>query len=178
MDPVLASVLRLSLALLLGGAALHKLRHPAAFRLALASYALIPAALLGVAPWFFVAAELGLAVSMVAPASGAAPALGTALLLALYSGAIAINLLRGRRDIACGCGGPASRGTLGWGLLLRNGVLVAVAMLAALPEQLRPLVWLDLVTVALGVATLALLWNASGLLASHAPALVQRRISG
>ena len=43
--------------------------------------------------------------SMATPHAAAA----AALLLALYAGAIGVNLARGRRDIDCGCGGPASR---------------------------------------------------------------------
>ena len=37
------------------------------------------------------------------------PACAAAALLALYAGAIAINLIRGRRDIDCGCAGAARR---------------------------------------------------------------------
>ncbi|ARU60266.1 hypothetical protein CBW65_03700 [Tumebacillus avium] len=52
-------------------------------------------------------------------------ALGSLLLLAVYSAAIGINLLRGRREISCGCGGVAGNHLLSWKLVLRNLVLMA-----------------------------------------------------
>ncbi|WP_289141256.1 MauE/DoxX family redox-associated membrane protein [uncultured Brevibacillus sp.] len=48
------------------------------------------------------------------------------LLLILYSVAIAINLLRGRRDISCGCGGVAGNHPISWLLVLRNLLLMFV----------------------------------------------------
>ncbi|HEX7385320.1 MAG TPA: methylamine utilization protein MauE, partial [Burkholderiaceae bacterium] len=59
-----------------------------------------------------------------------------------------------RAGIDCGCGG-ASPLPLGRGLLARNGVLLALALVAAWPAAARPAVWLDLVAV--GFATLFLL---------------------
>ena len=47
-------------------------------------------------------------------------------LLALYAGAMAVNLARGRRDLDCGCAGPGVRRPVGEGLLIRNGALIAV----------------------------------------------------
>lgn len=52
-------------------------------------------------------------------------ALGSLLLLAVYSAAIWTNLLRGRREISCGCGGVAGNHRLSWKLVLRNLVLMA-----------------------------------------------------
>lgn len=48
------------------------------------------------------------------------------ILLSVYSLAIAVNLLRGRREISCGCGGLAGSHHLSWGLVWRNIGLLAV----------------------------------------------------
>ena len=53
-------------------------------------------------------------------------------LLCVYTTAIVINMLRGRSYIDCGCG-DAPVGLSGW-LLLRNGVLIILAMLGMLSE--------------------------------------------
>jgi hypothetical protein len=62
---------------------------------------------------------------------------------------MAANLWRGRRQIDCGCGGEVH--PLSWGLVLRNGVLAAAALLVAGPTVERELEWLDGVTLVVGV---------------------------
>lgn len=49
-------------------------------------------------------------------------------LFLLFGGAVAINLLRGRRDISCGCFGPQQSERLTWGLVIRNLVLAGFAV--------------------------------------------------
>ena len=84
----------------------------------------------------------------------------------LYGGAIAVNLVRGRRHVACGCLGPAAEQPLHAGLLVRNTLLVVAAVAAAMPVTARPLSGLDGFTVVVAVATLALLYlGADGLMA-------------
>jgi hypothetical protein len=170
MDPVVGLALRALVTLLLGGAALAKLRDLRAFAAAVAGYRLLPTALAAPAATAFVAAELALAAALWSPLRAAA-ALGAAALLALYAAAIAVNLARGRRDIDCGCGGPLGRQTLSEGLVLRNLVWTGAALACALPEAPRALAWLDLVTLGAAVAAGAALHAAaSALLARPAAA--------
>ncbi|MGG1662592.1 MauE/DoxX family redox-associated membrane protein [Brevibacillus sp. NRS-1366] len=49
------------------------------------------------------------------------------LLLTIYSVAIAVNLLRGRRDISCGCGGAAGDHPISWWLVGRNLLLLIMS---------------------------------------------------
>jgi uncharacterized membrane protein len=174
-DPVIAMTLCGALALLLLWAGGHKLRAFGAFRVTLGDYRLLPAALTLPAAVLLVTVEIALGLALLAPALRTLAAAGAASLLALYTGAIAANLLRGRRDIDCGCAGPASRQSLHEWLLLRNGVLVVLALLAGLPVTPRPLIWLDGVTVAGGVAVLAALYASIDRLAANAPALARLR---
>ena len=172
LDPALQAILRAGLALLLLSAASHKLRDLPRFRAALAGYRLLPtAAGRGLAP-LLAALELAIGLALLAPGAGLVAGLGAAGLLAVYSGAIAINLARGRRQIDCGCSGPAGRTTpLSGALLARNATLALAALACALPVAGRAWVWIDAITVAGGVAVAALLYAAIELALSYgAPA--------
>lgn len=168
LDPALGLALRGGLALLLATAAWHKLRDLAAFGAALGGYRLLPERALGPASIGLVAAELSTAgVLLVSPrASWAAAAL-----LALYSLAISVNLARGRREIDCGCFGPAARQPLSPALLVRNAALIALALLCALPAAPRALVWVDGLTIAAAIGLGALVHGAVNALLANAPRL-------
>jgi hypothetical protein len=153
-DPALHAVLRGALALLLAGAAAHKLRDLHAFRVALGDYQLVPWALTGLVAPALVAAEASAAALLLSPAARPWGFAAAAALLALYSAAIAVNLLRGRRDIDCGCFGPAVHVGLGGGLLARNAGLLAAAGAGFLPVVPRPLGALDAATIAGALAFL------------------------
>ena len=68
-----------------------------------------------------------------------------ALLLVMYSSAIGINLLRGRGEISCGCGGAMGNHRLSWWLVLRNGVLAVAALTVEMvqPELGSLSAWID-----------------------------------
>jgi hypothetical protein len=165
LDPALSALLRACLALLFAVAAAHKLRSPRAFAARLAGYRLLPGAAALPVGLALAAAELAVAAALCLPALSRAGAIAAALLLWLYAGAIAVNLARGRREIDCGCG-MAER-PLGADLLLRNAVLSALALLAALPVAPRALGALDLWTVACASAAAALLFAAADGLAAR-----------
>jgi hypothetical protein len=154
-DPALALVVRLAGALLLGGAAWHKLRDRESFRAALADYRLLPARLVPAAAALVTATELALALGLLATPRAA---FGAAALLAGYALAIGVNLLRGRRHIDCGCGGAAQ--PLSAWLVGRNLVLAAAFAAGAGAPSARTLGMLDAFSVAGSLAALALLWRA------------------
>lgn len=168
LDPALGLALRGGLALLLGSAAWHKLRDLGAFRAALAGYRLLPEPLIGVAAVLLVAAELATAGALLVSSSGGFAA---AALLALYSLAIAVNLARGRREIDCGCFGPAARQPLSTALVVRNAALVALALACALPAAPRALVWIDALTVAAAIGFGALVHGSVNALLANTPRL-------
>jgi hypothetical protein len=168
LDPVPHWIVRGGLALLLAWSAVHKLRDVAAFRGALEGYALLPALWVVPAGAALIAVEIGLAVALCLPPVGAAAAVATAALLALYGAAMAVNLGRGRRDIDCGCGGPAGAQPIGAGLVARNALLAAAALAGALPAGPRALTWVDGFTIAAAVPALGLLYVAiDGLMRTH-----------
>ena len=92
-------------------------------------------------------------------------------MLGVFTGAIVINLARGRTDIDCGCFGPALRQRLSWWLLLRNGALFALLAIALMPAATRPMDFLDLATAGMAAATVVVLYTAANYLIANAPGL-------
>jgi hypothetical protein len=153
-DPAFQLALRLALAAVLLQAAAHKLRSVAGFAAAIAAYRLLPERLSLAAAAMFAATELAIGGALLLPSSGPLPALAAGALVALYSLAMAVNLARGRREIDCGCAGPAAPQPLHGALLARNAALVAAAATSALPGAPRSLVWIDVLTIAGGMTAL------------------------
>jgi hypothetical protein len=91
------------------------------------------------------------------------------MLLVLFTGAIGINLMRGRTDIDCGCFGPALRQQLSGWLLLRNLFLMILATTLLLPENGRQIEPLDLATIVLGAATMVILYASANVAIGNAP---------
>jgi len=173
MDPVASRAIALGLAVLFVAAALHKARGFGDFTAVLGEYRLLPPHAVAVAAAALLCAELVLATCLTVPLWQKQGALGAAFVLLVYSLAIGINLARGRREIDCGCGAGAR--PLSSALLVRNGLLVAAALMAALPVEPRSATWLDHFTIGCAVGTAALAWVAVGHLADSSPQLAARR---
>lgn len=171
LDPIVVLAARGAIALLFAAAAMDKLRHRLYFQANLREYALLPNAAVAPAARALPFVELGIAAAALAPVTARPAMLCGAGLLALYALAMSVNLLRGRRDIDCGCTGPAIRQTLtGW-LVLRNAVLVAVALVGASLPAARPLGAADVTIGVLAVAAGAALYAAVNQLTSNVPRL-------
>ena len=114
--------------LLVAGAS--KIRGRKEFVSQIRAYAVVPygaAAVLGQALPFI---EVATAVVVFAD-----PQLGGLFVAALFSsfgGAMTLNLLRGRRELVCGCFGPSGRRTITWTHAVANFVLAAAGAGAAL----------------------------------------------
>jgi hypothetical protein len=173
MDPVVDRTLRGALALLFLVAAVHKLRAPAAFRAQLADYRLVPAPATPGLAAAVVAGELATGLALLAASLREAAVPAALALLCAYSGAIAINLLRGRREIDCGCSGPGLRQPLSPWLLARNGLIAAIALACVIPPRPRTLTWVDGVSVLGAVGVLIALYAASNRMLANAPALAR-----
>ena len=155
-DPGFALTIRWSLALVFLLAVVHKLKAPAAFRATMKNYRLLPDGLLTLLVYAIITAELLVVVALLANSRlGSGIAAG---LFAVYTLAISINLIRGRRDIDCGCSGPAVRETLSVWLVIRNSGLLAAALLTVPPSSPRPLMLLDWFTSVAALVTFMLLY--------------------
>jgi hypothetical protein len=152
LDPVFGALIAISFAVLFASAAVHKWRDLESFETAFAAYELLPQIPKRHLSWLVPLCESAVALGLLAPGTRVICAVAGALLLLGYAGAIALNLHRGRRDIACGCGGPDQRrpiaGWMGW----RNLVLALLLGIAIWPWSGRAMTWMDGVTIAFGLA--------------------------
>ncbi|HUO19061.1 MAG TPA: MauE/DoxX family redox-associated membrane protein [Steroidobacteraceae bacterium] len=157
LDPAIGLLLVGCCALLFVSAALHKLRAPARFSEVLRAYRVLPAPLVRLA-FLIPLLELTIGLGLIAPAVRTAAGGAGAALLVLYGGAIALNLARGRRDLACGCGGPDEARPIAPWMVVRNLVLAALLVATLAPWQSRALGATDLLTIGGGVAVATLLY--------------------
>jgi uncharacterized membrane protein YphA (DoxX/SURF4 family) len=161
-DPVLIWTAKLVLAALFGASGWAKMREWSAFTGVVANYRLLPGALVPPVAAVVPVAEVLVALGLLQDPSRPYAAAGAIALLALFSLAMGINLGRGRTEIDCGCFGSLLRQRLSWGLLVRNGALALLALACLQPENARPWIWLDAVTLVAGTLTLVLLYLAMG----------------
>lgn len=133
---------RLLLGVLLLSVGVGKLAHPRQFQQGIQNYQVIPSmlekklALTALLSFGIPLAELLAGLGLI---SGfwlvPAIVLGLALFV-VFSAAITINLVRGRRDLSCHCGGVVGTHLISWWLVGRNSLLVAglVLLLVTPPD--------------------------------------------
>ncbi|HEY0878263.1 MAG TPA: MauE/DoxX family redox-associated membrane protein [Zeimonas sp.] len=167
LDPVLGHSVAGAIALVLAVGAWSKFADLDGFAFAVERYRLLPSAAARVAAFVVPFSEALAAALLVVPAARVAGALLAAALVALVTTAVIVNLLRGRIDIDCGCGG-GHRQRLSWHLVARNAVLLAGCAIAATPIAPRPLVWLDAFTATFAAAALWFVYAAADQLMSDA----------
>jgi hypothetical protein len=158
LDPAIGMLMATSLALLFASAGAHKLRDLGQFEQIFSAYGLIPAGLPArisrLVPILEIAVAAGLVIKASRPYAGA---LGI-LLLSAYAIAIAVNLRRGRRDLACGCGGPDERRPIAGWMVWRNLMIALAAVVVFAPWTNRPLSLTDGITIVFGLLTTALVY--------------------
>jgi hypothetical protein len=176
-DPTIAWTASLVLAAIFVASAAMKFADLDEFRGALEGYRIAPAILEPALTIAIPIVEIFAAIGLMFTHWLTEAAIAVLVLLAIFSAAIAINLLRGRVYIDCGCFGPALRQKISWWLVARNASLAALAIIAAVPASSRDLSALDFVTIALGATTLAILYAAANYLLANAPRLAALEMS-
>lgn len=141
----LTIIVRVLLAFVFARAAWHKARNLAHFQAQLESYQLLPNSLVPAVSRLVLVVE-GLVALALPVWTLPQPPVVAAMLLAIYTGALAINLLRGREDLDCGCGGESAQ-AISWALVVRNSFLIVLAAIAMLPSAPRDISLLELGTV-------------------------------
>jgi uncharacterized membrane protein YphA (DoxX/SURF4 family) len=159
----------IAIALLFLAAGIAQWRHRALLPGIIANYRLLPRRLVGPSAIALPAVEVATGAALLIGLHPLATSTAMALLL-LFAGAMAINIMRGRAHIDCGCGHGALRHPIGWSLVARNVALAAMLALALLPGP--PFTAMDYATALAGgiaVALLCLLSQSLSALA-HSPA--------
>src|SRR5258708_3416939 len=149
-DPAISNLFSAALGLIFGASAAMKFRDLASFESSVANYLLLPASFQKPFAYFVPLAEAAAAAGVLIDPVRRISAIGLFLLMLMFTGAIAINLIRGRTNIDCGCFGPALRQELSGWLLIRNLFLMLVALTMTLPLTTRSMQPVDFVTVLFG----------------------------
>jgi hypothetical protein len=126
---MLGEVARLTIAVIFALAAFQAMREWAVFGGIVEQYRMAPRRLALIAARILPPLELAAAAALVLPITSSAGAVLGLCLMALFTVAITVNLLRGRVSIDCGCGG-ASGQKLSIGLVVRN-LVVTVGLVVA-----------------------------------------------
>lgn len=176
LDPAFGYIIIAAAALLFAGAAVRKTQDLARFTEIFAAYRVLPEALARRAAWLIPCIEITVAAALLwAPGRRAGLASAVALLLG-YGAALGVNLLRGRRDLDCGCGAARDRRAIAPWMVWRNLLLAAALGAAALPWSSRALGSTDALTLLGGLLACALLYaTADRLLGDVAPKAVALR---
>lgn len=153
----LAETLAIAMTILAHGAAIgcgliflvagaEKLRHRRLLPGVIANYRIVPAALAAPLATLLGPLEIVLALALMASGLGWNAPLAdfaAATLLLVFAAAMAINLVRGRREITCGCGRLDLRQTLRWSFVARNLLLAALLCAAGANALHAPSATLD-----------------------------------
>ena len=164
------------MSLLFAVAAMHKIKAPAVFKAAMEDYHLIPSKSLGLASILLIILELTSAIMVLVPATMSLGLTIMAFLLSLYASGIGINLYRGRRDIDCGCNGPATTQALSWWLVFRNLLFFGLVLLAMEPSNNRSLNWMDIFIIVSGSLVASGLYLGFNQLLAQAPRFASLRV--
>lgn len=158
LDPAIGLLLAAAIALLFASASAHKLRDLKRFDEIFSAYGLLNGVARLRLSWSVPFLELAVAGGLLFDESRAYAAAAGMVLLLTYAAAIAVNLKRGRRDLACGCGGPDERRPIAPWMVWRNILIAACLASTFAPWTTRPLNLTDAVTVVFGLLTLALIY--------------------
>jgi uncharacterized membrane protein len=171
LDPAIRDLCAFALALIFGASGAMKMRDLEMFQSSLANYRLAPSWMEKPLAYIFPILECAGAMGLLIASTRTTAASMLLALLATFTGAIAINLARGRRNIDCGCFGPMLRQELSGWLLLRNLFLMLVAAAVMLPGNSRALESLDIATILLGATTLVILYASANVAIANLPKL-------
>ena len=158
-DPALNLIAALIVSYVFIVAGLHKCRAPAEFATTLTNYKILPESLARQGVYLVPVAEIMTGVALLIPATARLAAFSAGALLCIYIAAIGINLLRGRRNIDCGCGGPAQKQTISEWMIVRNGLLLGLVFIAGSRVETRALLWFDWLTIILATVMGCLFYN-------------------
>ena len=161
-DPLPQLAAALLLAVVFATAAAAKLIELPTFAAVVENYRILPRRLATPVAFILPVVELATALGLLNPTTRPVAAGGAAILLGVFAIAIGINVRRGRLTIDCGCFRSTLRQQISWWMVLRNLMLMALALLA-LPEATARVPGLaDYLLAGFGAAALFALYLAVG----------------
>lgn len=128
----------LSLALVFVAAGINKLADRQGFSTRFDAWALLPRGYGRLLSLPLALIELAIGLALPLPACRSIAGFAAGVLLAIYTAAIVINLLRGHTDYDCGCRGLLRDARPGMPLVLRNCLLCALAVWVGIAPATLP----------------------------------------
>lgn len=169
LDPFITMTAQYCVALVMLAGGLHKVADIGRFAEVISAYRIIPGCLERPVVVLLIGIELGIGTALIVPRVREQAAWGAACLLGLYFAAIALNILRGRRQLDCGCSFHGRAAGLSGSHLVRNVLLVLLAVVASIAESGRIVGLLDRVQITAAVLCLTLIYlSTDSLLANRA----------
>jgi hypothetical protein len=166
-DPIYALIVAILIAFVFARAATHKVMDYARHVAIVADYQVMPAWSVPLLAPLVIVLECAAAILVLLPATRSTGLILAAGLLLAYLFSISLNLLRGRSSIDCGCGwGSQDHPISGW-LVVRNLVMIAIALAALLPASNRSLQAADWILAALAGTAVIGLYSIGELLISN-----------
>ena len=164
-NPAALLAIRVFLALVFATAALSKLGHAEEFYGVVRNFRILPDRASRVTALVLPVVELATAAGLLIGATAVPAALAAAALLVVFGAAIAVNVLRGRTWIDCGCFRNGLKQQVGWALVARNAAMAGAALVVAglLPAASGLTLAEALVGLLAGLTALMLYLSASAL---------------
>lgn len=169
LDPMLQHTAAVTLALVFGAAAYSKFTAWDEFEGVVQNFRVLPRPLVPVAARMLPPVEALAAVAVLVPALRAVAGSVMAVLLAMFALGIAVNLARGRVDIDCGCFRSSLRQNLSAWLVVRNVLLLGLALACMAAPADRALGAADLFFALMGAAVLFLVYLSVGYVTLRRP---------
>lgn len=164
-EPVVTLCLRTFLALLFATAAWSKLTRLEEFYGVVRNFRLLPDGASRAVAWLLPVLELLVAIGLVLRPLAVPAAQLAAVLLLVFAVAIAVNVVRGRTAIDCGCFRQGLKQRISWWLVGRNaGLAILALVVAAVLPAVQPASIVDIVTGLLAGATAMVIYLGASLL--------------
>jgi uncharacterized membrane protein YphA (DoxX/SURF4 family) len=157
LDPVYSLTIAILIAFVFAAAGIHKAMNFSHHAGVVADYRVVPAWVVPLLAPLIIILEFAVVLLVLVPETRSAGVILTAGLLFIYIFSIALNLVRGRTSIDCGCSWGSQGNQISAWMVVRNLIMVAVALLLLLPSANRSLQLTDWVLAALaGTALIAI----------------------
>jgi hypothetical protein len=160
LDPAFGYLIVAGVALLFASAGIHKVRGVARFTEIFVAYRVLPNVLGRRISRLIPCFEVAIAIALLWEPSRRMAVIAAIAALIAYALGMGLNLLRGRRDLDCGCGTARDRRPIAGWMVWRNLFLAAALGSAALPWSPRALNSTDLLTVMGGLIVAVALYAA------------------
>ena len=161
LDPAFGFLIVAGTSLLFVSAAIQKFRGHARFADIVVAYRVLPPALARPVAWLIPCLESAIAPALLWEPTRNGAVAAAVVLLITYAAGMSINLLRGRRDLDCGCGAARDRRPIAGWMVWRNLFLASALGVSALPWSTRSLGSTDLITLVGGLGVIIALYAAA-----------------